>query len=127
MNREEIKKAAEIMLAYANGKEIEWKEAEGNSNWKCCTDPCFDWFRHNYRIKSEPNYRPFKTQEECWQEMHKHPDFGWVKNKNSIPFYFKIIFVGYDIIKINDLNVNCEKCFNEFTFTDGEPFGIKEE
>lgn len=28
---------------------------------------------------TEPSYRPFKNQEECWNEMLKHEPFGWVK------------------------------------------------
>ena len=25
---------------------------------------------------TEPSHRAFKSKEECWEEMHKHPDFG---------------------------------------------------
>ena len=36
-----------------------------------------------------PPYRPFKNQEECWDEMMKHQPFGWLirkteENYNSI-------------------------------------------
>ena len=88
MTREEARKAAEVMLAYANGEEIETLCFEG---YIPCENPSFNWIDgkgiKNYRIKPKPNpepeYRPFKSQEECREEMHKHSDFGWVKCKDS--------------------------------------------
>ena len=36
---------------------------------------------------TEPSYRPFKSQEECWNEMQKHQPFGWIKSKYDRAFY----------------------------------------
>ena len=56
MNREETRKAAEIMLAYVDGAEIEVKYS-GFSKWRKFIDdvePLFNWDAANYRIKPKP-------------------------------------------------------------------------
>lgn len=132
MTREEVKEAAKVMEAYADGKKVQKQDINGL--WIDCDNPMFDWASFNYRIKPGPKYRPFKSQEECWQEMHKHPDFGWLKAKITGRF----VNIG-DISEREDkksfitlatnqyLNFLASDVFNDYTFTDGEPFGIKEE
>ena len=78
-----------------------------------------------FRIKPKSNYRPFKTQEECWEEMHKHPDFGWVTDG----YYKSTIAVKSNsiVVTISSLEYDFGKAYIHFTFADGTPFGIKEE
>ena len=128
MTREEARKAAEVMLAYADGKEIEWR-SKSSGCWESITTPSFGWDETDYRIKPKPKYRPSKDAEECWQEMQKHQPFGWVRNKNTGD-YKPMTLIGngeYDY----DIGVECgfdlERIFKSYTFADGEPFGIKEE
>ena len=67
---------------------------------------------------TEPSYRPFKTEEECWQEMLKHQPFGWIK----LAFrgeYLNLVSRGPQ----DDFNAE----FKKYTFADGTPFGIKED
>ena len=78
-----------------------------------------------YRIKPEPKYRPFKNQEECWQEMQKHQPFGWVKNERGN--IFNIIAIFKESIKLNERRINCSDLCNQIKFMDGTPFGIKED
>lgn len=66
----------------------------------------------------EPKYRPFKDAEECWQEMLKHEPFGWIKSKNEN--YLNVLG------SINNAK-NYQYIFDNFTFADGTPFGIKED
>ena len=66
------------MQAYAEGKTIQFLNG---GKWYDVYDADFYQSPDKYRIKPEPKYRPFKNQEECWNEMHKHPDFGWIKGK----------------------------------------------
>lgn len=40
--------------------------------------------------KIEPKYRPFRTKEECWNEMLKHQPFGWV---SSNEYFYSILEV----------------------------------
>ena len=126
MTKEEARKAAEVMLAYANGEEIESLCFE---DYIPCENPSFNWVDdkgiENYRIKPKPKYRPFKTQEECWNEMHNHPEFGWVTDG----YYKSTISVKSDsiVVTISSLEYDFGKAYIHFTFADGTPFGIKEE
>ena len=131
MTREEAKALLPIMQAFAEGKTIEFRACDGE--WKVANTPT--WSSHLfYRIKPEPKYRPFKSQEECWNEMHKHPDFGWVKRING--GYKQIMAIHIDIFNkhcadfAGQTGTACfefEYIYKKYTFTDGTPFGIKEE
>ena len=123
MTREEAKELLPIIQEFAEGKIIEMNF--GGNIWKAISNPDFKNGAENYRIKPEPKYRPFKSQEECWEEMLKHQPFGWIKRIN-----------GNDLCSIN--SVNCggittlvyyrfSISFEQFIFIDGTPFGIKEE
>ena len=126
MTREEAKRRAELCSALAEGKIIqvqnsytdEWRDLDINKIYGFING-------FNYRIKPEPKYRAFKSQEECWQEMHKHPDFGWVTDG----YYKSTISVKSDsiIVTISSLEYDFGKAYIHFTFADGTPFGIKEE
>lgn len=132
MNGEEIRAAAKVMEAYADGKKVQKQDINGL--WIDCDNPMFDWASFNYRIKAEPKYRPFKTQEECWQEMHRHPDFGWVIELNSQEYLHIVRLSHSEITKRFCITFSCDEGYNkpfdkmlsDYTFTDGEPFGIKE-
>lgn len=90
MTEEKARKAAEVMIAYAEGKEIEFKPLDYNTWCNVIGDPLFDWSHNDYRIKSKPKYRPFKDKEECWTEMQKHQPFGWVKEHKFSHVYHGI-------------------------------------
>ncbi len=125
MTREEARKAAEVMLAYADGKEVDLL-VEGNGWLPCESEaPCFDWLNNKYRIKSEPTYRPFQSAEECWQEMQKHQPFGWVKDKEKHRSVIEEVCCSGVIVFMDSFDY--EKAIKDFTFADGTPFGVKEE
>ena len=133
MTREEAKELLPIIQAFAEGKIIQDK-IEGLTDW-CDTDEInlqYEGQKIKHRIKPEPKYRPFKTKEECWEEMLKHQPFGWVKNKNSNE-YISIASVYCNNEKkvrieiFPRLSLSAEHAYNQFEFTDGTPFGIKEE
>lgn len=125
MEREEIKRRAELYSALADGKTIQILNMEGN--WVDVEVKKLNYIPETlkFRIKPEFNYRPFKTQEECWEEMHKHPDFGWVTDG----YYKSTISVKSDsiVVTISSLEYDFGKAYIHFTFADGTPFGIKEE
>lgn len=124
MTREEARKAAEVMMAYADGKEIEIFNSI--KEWKISQCPAFNWGECHYRIKKEPTYRPFKDKEECWAEMQKHQPFGWVKDKESM-VYHNINSLNDIGIYLSSENYGFSKMLELVTFADGTPFGIKEE
>lgn len=83
------------------------------------------WIKYNDE-KPKPKYRAFKTKEECWEEMHKHSDFGWVIAKDSkIMYHIYVVGTGY--VLIDGMSISFSETFAEYEFTDGIPFGIKEE
>ena len=79
MTRKEAKELLPIIQAFAEGKEIEYYDCN-DDDWIKTDTPIWT-SKINYRIKPEPKYRPFKTQEECWNEMIKHQPLGWVRSK----------------------------------------------
>ena len=130
MTREEAKEMLPIIQAWADGKTIQVKE---KGRW---VELCIDDFTRSpdrYRIKPESQYRPFKTQEECWNEMLKHQPFGWLKSiRKQEKVHIGRVFADEDdvliTLSINEgINNNSSYFFNEYTFADGTPFGIKEE
>ena len=126
MTKEEAKELLPIVKALAEGKAIQDKIDE-LTGW-VDTDEInleFEGKKILHRIKPEPKYRPFKTREECWEEMHKHPDFGWVTDG----YYKSTISVKSDsiVVTISSLEYDFGKAYIHFTFADGTPFGIKEE
>ena len=120
INKETIQKLNPLFQAIVEGKDIQvepgdsWMDidldGEGIDAFTLIAYP------ESYRIKPEAKYRPFKNAEECWQEMLKHQPFGWVKTDS-----------GYEplwhVTKGDDFNAT----FNDSTFADGTPYGIKEE
>ena len=122
----EAKDRIALMQAYVDGKQIQYlNRLEGK--WEDTTDPRWS-HGSSYRIKPEPNYRPFRDSEECWQEMQKHRPFGWIKNKNN-GHYAMITKVNADFdkkhIAISGINIwTLSETMCDYTFADGEPFGI---
>ena len=113
MTREEAKQLLPIIQAFAEGKCIETKTGSG---WVNMENMSFTGKPKAYRIKSEPKYRPFANAEECWKEMQKHQPFGWVKYADK-----------YISISAIDSNNEYEIDFDDYTFADGTPFGVKVE
>ena len=123
MTREEAAKLLPIIKAYSEGKTIQIKPKEGKFWSSSYTDINFsDLFMRtaDYRIKPEPKYRPFKDAEECWNEMQKHQPFGWVKVKDADEIKYTIYCTVGNLCDF-------EADFDDYTFADGTPFGIKEE
>lgn len=154
MINEQIKQLVAVLQAYVNGKTIQYYDVDYsfkiahpgernfNNKWvDVDEDHIFKLDLCEYRIKPEPNYRPFKNAEECWQEMLKHQPFGWVKEKGDklsyellacvseneeAPISFAVYgSVGMGIIDRPSIEFN--EMFNAFTFADSAPFGVKEE
>lgn len=123
MTREETRQLLPVIKAYSEGKTIqhkvydmkdgtfEWEDLKKNDEW--------NW-RCEYRIKTESKYRPFKDAEECWNEMQRHQPVGWVKVKDADE-------IKYTIYCTVDNLCDFEADFDDYTFADGTPFGIKEE
>ena len=131
MTREEAKELLPVIKAFTEGKKIETRY------------DIYDWTetevlhlesKNEYRIKPEQKYRPFKSQEECWNEMLKHQPFSFVASKDSID-YSGICRVFKDEKGISRITFtsnpysdwDMEIAFYRINFADGTPFGIREE
>lgn len=128
MTREEAKKLLPIIQAWAEGKNVQFLS---DGEWHDINQADFTCYPDKYRIKTEPKYRPFKTQEECWNEMLKHQPFGWLKNKKSESTgLIGSVYTGKEVCIIWATNqedsYNVSNVFNDYVFADGTPFGIKE-
>ena len=132
MNRKQAKEFYPILQAYAEGRVIECrtkpttiKGTDVPNDWTEMKEIEF-WNNIEYRIKQEPKYRPFKDAEECWQEMQKHQPFGWLKDKRGN----KLIIENIDsrgCVEVYDEGACTFKdIFEDYTFIDRTPFGIKE-
>ena len=131
MTREEAKELLPIIQAFIEGKQIQW--LNDRNIWVDADNRglSFNSSQSRYRIKPEPKYRPFRTQEECWNEMQKHPNFGWIKDDGVYRPILKIdkekiYYLEYGL-KRNGITNSSFKESLELKFTDGTPFGVKEE
>lgn len=141
MDRKQVKEILPILVAFDKGKTIETRRKPTADNNGVTKDGWYEfndwtemkeleyWVNVDYRIKPEPNYRPFKDAEECWQEMLKHQPFGWIKCKEG---YFSIVYVNDEYAGLGDMYdssilLSSKNSYTDNTFADGTPFGIKEE
>lgn len=137
MNRNQAKEFYPILQAYAEGRVIECrtKPSALSKSWQDMNEwtemkELEYWNNIEYRIKqqSEAKFRPFNTEEECWQEMLKHQPFGWVKFKDTESGYYMITIIAINVVVgLNDTPFSYERVFDDYSFADGTPFGIKVE
>ena len=124
MTREEAKKLLPIMQAFAEGKTIEYRT--NNRSWVDLLDNDIEINAlFEYRIKPEPKYRPFRTQEECLNEMLKHQPLGWCRDKEGGALLI-VTAICDQYIYFDGNPTEIDKTFGIYEFLDGTPFGIKE-
>lgn len=131
MDREEAKELLPIIQAFAEGKTIQYcYNKDGIQQWvDVPSDETvnFSDYTSKYRIKPESKYRPFKNEEECWQEALKHKPFGWVKWDGILYNMSAISPKSAYIVTANYGQICFEYAYQEMTFADGTPFGVKVE
>ena len=136
MTREKAKELLPIIQAFVEGKAIQDK-IEGVTGW-CDTGEInfeFEGQKIIHRIKPESQYRPFKNQEECWNEMLKHQPFGWLKVKTDGRYRFISELGSLSVLLTKVVTVtpshesipDSTTMFGVYTFADGTPFGVKNE
>ena len=140
MNRNQAEEFYPILQAFAEGKIIETRRKPTTDNNGVTKDGWFEfndwtemkeleyWVNVDYRIKPEPKYRPFNNAEECWEEMMKHQPFGWVKLKDTESGYYLLKGIASQVvIGFNENPFSYKKVFEDYTFANGTPFGVKVE
>ena len=134
MDRNQAKEFYPFLQAFAEGKAIECrtkpsalsKSWQGMNDWTEIKEIGY-WDNIEYRIKPEPKYRPFKDAEECWAEMQKHQPFGWVKDRNGSKFVIENVDSRGFVEVYDDGTCSFKEVFENRTFADGTPFGVKVE
>ena len=114
-----------IMKAYEDGKTIEQKRIDG-TEWNSIVhveDFPFDFVANEYRIATEPKYRPYKSAEEAFNEAKKHG--FWIRNKDE----WELFFICYIYTKDDDTCICdfwAEELLDKFVWhDDGSPCGVK--
>lgn len=128
--KKEIQRLMPLFQAIAEGKTIQWNDM---GVWRDIDGDDEGFFLDtfvgktvSYRIKPEPKYRPFKDAEECWREMLKHEPFGWVKMKDTESGYYILKGITNQVvIGLNETPFSYKKVFEDYTFADRLPFGVK--
>ena len=114
-----------IMKAYEDGKtidgkryeETEWKSLEYVENYP------FDFVMNEYRIATEPKYRPYKSVEEAVNEAKKHG--FWVKEESS-GFLILIDSFSEDYGVVYIVGHKAAELLDDFVWADdGSPCGVK--
>lgn len=115
-----------IMKAYEDGKAIEvkrydetkWKSIDNIENYQ------FNFSKYEYRIATEPKYRPYESVDEAFNEAEKHG--FWVKSKDKRSLFFIDSFeaAGNGDIYISHCHVGA--FIEKFIwFDDCSPCGVK--
>ena len=115
-----------IIKAYEDGKTIEQKRFD-RTEWESIVyveDFPFDFVANEYRIATEPKYRPYESVDEAFNEAKKHG--FWMQNVDRM--YLRFID-GFHINKNSDIFI-CDYCVDDildmFVWADdGSPCGVK--
>lgn len=130
MTKEQAKKLLPIITAFAEGKTIEVMNTSGH--WDEINIPNFDVDPKKYRIKPEPEYRPFESAKEFLNVMKQHTPCGWVRPKDppkkALLEYQNITSFDNEGIALQTskerVYVGYPLAFETLVFSDNRPFGV---
>lgn len=124
MNREEARKNAEVMIAFADGKEIEAKRLNPDSVWVIATAPLFDFSIAKYRVKPQPKLIPF-TFEDRNLFMGKIVRFKKGLGFGNEYMVWSIVSCDKSFVWMgtNSAGYNYDVLLYKFEFDDGSPCG----
>lgn len=127
----EIQRLMPIFQAMSEGRTIQVKNGNGWIDIDGDEDglnlDSLIGYQDCYRIKPETKFRPFANADECWTEMQKHQPFGWVKDRNGSKFVIENVDSRGFVEVYDDDTCNFNEVFENRTFADGLPFGVKVE
>lgn len=133
INKEIIQKLNPLFQAIVEGKDIQVESGDGwmdiDLDGEGINASTLISCPESYRIKPEAKYRHFMNAKECWGEMQKHQPFGWIKCEEG---FFNIVYVTDEYVGLADpdgssILLASKNSYQDNTFADGTPFGIKEE
>lgn len=109
MNKQQAHNLMSFIQAFIEDVPLEYRRL-GEETWYNVVSPTFDIEHYQYRIKPKPEYRPFKDENECRQEMLKHTAFGYVTARNQ---YYNIAYFNY-----KGTTLSVEKELIDFSYED---------
>ena len=114
-----------IMKAFEDGKTIEVKRYD-KTKWESIVyidNYQFDFVSYEYRIATEPKYRPYESVEEAFNDAKKHG--FWMKHKSSGRICFSTRFLE----ERNTIYINSQASVcglgDYIWLDDGSPCGVK--
>ena len=114
-----------IMIAYQDLKTIEQKRFD-RTEWESIVyveDFPFDFVANEYRIATEPKYRPYESVDEAFNDAKKHG--FWMKHKSSGRICFSTRFLE----ERNTIYINSQASVcglgDYIWLDDGSPCGVK--
>ena len=114
-----------IIKAYEDGKTIEQKRFD-RTEWESIVydeNFQFDFVANEYRIATEPKYRPYESVDEAFNEAKKHG--FWMKHKSSGRICFSTRFLE----ERNTIYINSQASVcglgDYIWLDDGSPCGVK--
>lgn len=123
------KERLELITAYANGETIEYLECpnQPDERWVTATNIGFIDPIDRYRIK--PKYRPFKNAQEFLPYADK---FVCLKGclGTTAEEHYRINVVNDNMTWFTSTSQNAvrwQRLFDEYTFSDGTPCGVREQ
>lgn len=126
----------EVMKAYAEGKKIQVRDKTLKVwiDWGTCGEPEWDWGINDYRIKPEDKYRPYKDTDEMisdWKERFVAKDWP----SHSMPLIWlmcgetRSFVTDYlpDSVYAFSTSLTMQDIYEDYTYLDGSPCGMKED
>ena len=129
MQKESARKAAEVMLAYANGEKIECVFRTDEAQiWQRTHRPVFNWEDYDYRVASDPN--KIVSLKGFLDEVVKHPAHGFLKSKES-DYVVSVVCADDHGLMLSAFIGSSqywdwEDVANRYDFVDGKPFTVSE-
>ena len=130
MTRKRCKELLPIMQAFAEGKEIQFKE---NNTWKTVEEVDYSWNPVYYRIKPTEEYRPYKDCDEMIADYKARFNTNcssyampliWVKHKQSNCRYLIHTYAENEVY-INNDRYTLEELFEYFEYLNGSKIGVR--
>lgn len=131
---ESRKKFAEVIKAWEDGKQIQFRRLRSN-DWLNVSMPIWD-LSVEYRVKPEKKYRPYESPAEMIVDFIDRfkvncPSYCepliWVKGKGTDNRYLVFAFCENGIEFNDDEPLGFEPLFDCYTYLDGSPVGMTEE
>lgn len=133
----------EVKLAWKQGKQIQTRVTNSRGDWVDLDNPNWEFVGYDYRVKPEKKWRPFNSMEELRQawstKLTGRTDLVldydltepmiWVRSKsNTTSTYMITHYCGNmgEIYLCGYLNMGLVQLFDDYTFLDGTPCGVKE-